>query len=132
MTPEQLKQKPFEEMIKILHEKLDTEEGESNKDEKKTITYSDIPEQDSASDTSTVDEEESNTTLTFQVHNGWSNTMHDQDDSIHDEDNSSEPEHESSEEESVHKIHPYTVNGEQSNEQDNKFLTTNFEVKVEN
>ena len=30
MTPEQLKQKPFEEIIKKQHEKLDTEEGESN------------------------------------------------------------------------------------------------------
>ena len=30
MTPEQLKQKPFEEIFKKQHEKLDTEEGESN------------------------------------------------------------------------------------------------------
>ena len=30
MTPEQLKQKPFEEIFKTQHEKLDTEEGESN------------------------------------------------------------------------------------------------------
>ena len=29
MTPEQLKQKPFKEIFKIQHEKLDTEEGES-------------------------------------------------------------------------------------------------------
>ena len=30
MTPEQLKKKPFKEIIKIGHEQLDTEEGESN------------------------------------------------------------------------------------------------------
>ena len=30
MTPEQLKQKPFKEIFKNQHEKVDTEEGESN------------------------------------------------------------------------------------------------------
>ena len=33
MTPQQLKKKPFEEIIKIDHEKLDTEESKSNTDE---------------------------------------------------------------------------------------------------
>ena len=33
MTPEQLKKKLFEQVIKIDQEKLDTEEGESTKDE---------------------------------------------------------------------------------------------------
>ena len=33
MTPKQLKQKPFEEIFKKQHEKLDTEEGESNEEE---------------------------------------------------------------------------------------------------
>ena len=51
---------------------------------------------------------------------------------IHDEDNSSELEDNSSEENSVNEIQPCTKNGEQYNEQDNKLLTTNFEVKVEN
>ena len=40
MTPEQLKQKPLEEIIKIQHEKLDTEEGESNEKEEETTTSS--------------------------------------------------------------------------------------------
>ena len=40
MTPEQLKQKPFKEMIKIQHEKLDTEGGESNEEYDKTTTSS--------------------------------------------------------------------------------------------
>ena len=40
MTPEQLKQKPLEEIIKIQHEKLDTEEGESNEKEEETTTPS--------------------------------------------------------------------------------------------
>ena len=33
LTPEQLKQKPFEEIIKIGHKQLDTEKGESNSNE---------------------------------------------------------------------------------------------------
>ena len=33
MTPEQLKQKPFVEIFKNRHEKIDTQEGESNEEE---------------------------------------------------------------------------------------------------
>ena len=51
MTPEQLKQKPFEEIFKIHHEKLDTEEGESNEEEEESTTSSEKSEQDSESDT---------------------------------------------------------------------------------
>ena len=47
---------------------------------------------------------------------------------IHDEDNLSEPEDDSSEDNCVNEIQPYTENGEQNIEQDNKLLTTNFEV----
>ena len=36
MTPEQLEKIPFEQNIKIEHEELDTEEGESNKDEEES------------------------------------------------------------------------------------------------
>ena len=41
MTPEQLKQKPFEEIFKNQHEKVDTEKGESNEEEQKSTTSSD-------------------------------------------------------------------------------------------
>ena len=51
---------------------------------------------------------------------------------MHDEDNSSEPEDDSSEENSKNEIETHTNNGEQNNIQDNKLLSTNFEVKVEN
>ena len=44
---------------------------------------------------------------------------------IHDEDDSSE-------DENVYEIETHTENGEQNNIQENKLLTTNFEVKVEN
>ena len=76
-------------------------------------------------DTSTEDEEEAETTETLQVHNVLNSTMHDEDDSIQDEDDS--PEHEN-----ITENETYQDNGEQNNVQDNKLLTTNFEVKVEN
>ena len=38
MTPSQLKKKPIEPIVKIEHEKLDTEEGESNKEEEESTT----------------------------------------------------------------------------------------------
>ena len=51
---------------------------------------------------------------------------------MHDEDNSSEPEDDTSEDNSANEIQPYADDGEQDNKQENKLLTTNFEVKVEN
>ena len=60
MTPEQLKQKPFEEIFKNQHEKVDSEEGESIEEEEKFTTseelieeystFSDMSRQDSESD----------------------------------------------------------------------------------
>ena len=61
MTPEQLKKEPYESIIKIKqHEKLDTEEGESNKDEQESTTSSEISEEDSTSDTPMETTEASN------------------------------------------------------------------------
>ena len=117
MTPEQLKQKPFEESYKKQQEKLDTEVGESNKDGEGTTISSDIPEQDD-------EEEESNITQTLQVHHGMNETARD-------EENSSEAEDDTSEENSVYEIESHLVNGEQ-NEHKDKLLCTTFEVKVEN
>ena len=96
--------------------KVDTEKGELNTDENKSTTSSEMPEHDSESDTTADDTEESNPTETLQIHNVC-NTKHDEDDSSQDE--------------NVIEIEPHTVNGEQNNAQDNKLLTTNFEVKVE-
>ena len=65
MTPEQLKQKPFEEIFKNQHENVDTDERESTKVEEEYTTseelteeyskFSDMSKQDSESDTN-VDE----------------------------------------------------------------------------
>ena len=106
MTPEQLKQKPFEEIFKNLHEKVDTEEGESNEEEEEFITseeltedeystFSDMSRQDSESDIN-VDEtehQENQQTPALQIHNTYNTTMHDKDNSIHDEYDTSENEH---------------------------------------
>ena len=125
MTPEQLKQKPFKEIIKIGHEKLDTEEGESNEEEEEFTTLSEMSEQDSEPDTTADNTEASQPTQMFQTHNVLDNIMDDEDDSIHDE-------HESSEEEHVTEIETHEDNRKQNNKQDHKLQTINFEVKVEN
>ena len=124
MTPEQLKQKCFKEIFKIQHEKLDTEEGESNEQEEESTTSSEKSEQNSESDTCTEDEQETNTTETHQIHNDLNNT-------IYDEENSSEDQNDISEKENVTEMQIYENNGEQ-NKQEDKLLSTNFEVKVEN
>ena len=60
MTPEQVKQKPFDEIFKNQYEKVDTDEGESTKVEeeyttseeltKEYSTFLDMSKQDSESD----------------------------------------------------------------------------------
>ena len=124
MTQEQLKQKPFKEIFKNEHEKVDTEEGESNQEEGKSTTSSDKSEQNSESDITTEDEEEPNKTETDQVHNVLNETTHD-------EENGSEAEDDTSEEENITEMPTYEIYAEK-NVQDNTLLTTNFEVKVEN
>ena len=106
MTPEQLKQKQFEEIFKNQHEKVDTDEGESIEEEEEFTTsedlieeystFSDMSKQDSESDISVDDTqhpENPHTHETLQIHNTYNTTMHDKDNSIHDEYNTSENEH---------------------------------------
>ena len=124
LTTEQLKQKPFEEIFKNQHEKVDAEEGESIEEEEKFTTSSDKSEQNSESDIKTEDEDETNTSEIHQVNNVLNETTHD-------EDNSSEAEDDTPEDENVTEMQTYENNGE-NNVQDNKLLSTNFEVKVEN
>ena len=99
MTPEQLKQKHFEEIFKNQHEKLDTDEGESIEEEEEFTTseeltedeystFSDMSKQDSESDINvddTQDEQYTHTPETLQIHNIYNTTMHDKDNLIHDE-----------------------------------------------
>ena len=92
MTPEQLKQKHFEESFKNQHEKVDTEEEESTKVQDKLTTseelteeYStslDMSKQNSESDINiddTQDDLNSPTPETLQIHNTYNTTMHDND-----------------------------------------------------
>ena len=119
MIPDQLKQKPLEEIFKKQHEKFDTVEGESNEAEHKFTVSSEKLEQDSESDTMIQDEQASEPMQTFPTHNDVNETIHDDDDS------STE-----SEEENVIDIETDQNNGEK-NEHEDKLLSTNFEVKVE-
>ena len=102
MTPEQLKQKPFEEIFKNHYEKVDTEEGESIEEEEEFTTseeltedeystFSDMSKQDSESDINVDDilyPENPHTPETQQNNT----TMHDKDNLIHDEYDTSENE----------------------------------------
>ena len=124
MTPEQHKQKLFEEIFKNQHEKVDTNKGGSNEEEEKSTTSSEKSEQDSESDKTTEDEEKPSTTQTHQVRNVLNETTHD-------EENVLETEDDTSDEENVIEMQIYENNGEQNKPED-KLLTTNFEVKVEN
>ena len=96
MTPEQLKQKLFEEIFKNQHEKVDMEKGESNQEEEKSTTSSDESEQNSESDITIEDEEETPTTEAHQVDNVLNET-------IHDEKNVSEAEDDTSQEQKCHR-----------------------------
>ena len=124
MTPEQLKQKPVKEIFKKQHEKLDTEEGESNDEGDESSTSPEKSEQDSESDTTADDTDASEPTKTYVTNQVLNNN-------IHEEENSSEAESDTSEDEIVAEMQTYENNGEK-NIQEDKLLTTNFEVKVEN
>ena len=81
-------------------------------------------EQDSESDTTGDDTDASEPTKTYHTNQVLNNT-------IHEEVNSSEGESDTSEDENVAEMQTYGNNGER-NEQEDKLLTTNFEVEVEN
>ena len=68
MSPEQLKKKPIKQIVKFEHEKLDTEEKESNKDEEESTTSTELSEENSASDTPTEAIEDSKAIEIPQVH----------------------------------------------------------------
>ena len=116
MTPEQLKQKPFEEIFKNPHENVDIDEGESTEDEEKSTTSSDKLEQDSESDITTEDEEETNTTETHQVHNDLNETIHDEENSSVTKDNSIHDEYDTSENENTIEIETFEHYGEKIHE----------------
>ena len=112
MTPEQLKQKPFEEIFKNQHENVDTEGGQSNEEEEKSTTSSDKSEQDSESDITTEDEQETNTTETYQFHNILNETTHG-------EGNVSDAEDDTSEEQNLNEMQTYGNNGRKTNKKRN-------------
>ena len=118
MTPEQLKQKPFEEIFKNQHENVDTDEGESTKVKEeftpseeyteKYSTFSHMSKQNSESDINIDDtqhQENSYTPETLQNNT----TMHGKDDLIHDENDTSE-------DENISEIETFEDNGEKIDE----------------
>ena len=102
MTPERLKQKPFEEIFKNQHEKVDTEEGESIEEEEEFTTFEELTQdeystfsgmskQDSESDINVDDTQYPENPYTPETLQN-NTTMHDKDNSIHDEYDTSENE----------------------------------------
>ena len=134
MTPEQHKQKPFEEIFKNQHEKVDTDEGESTKVQEEFTTseeltqdeystFSDMSKQDSESDIN-VDEtqhQENPQTPELQIHNTYSTTMHDEDDAIHDE-------YDTSEDENITEIETFEHYGEKIHETEESKPTETSQV----
>ena len=135
MTPEQLKQKPFEEIFNNQHEKLDTDEGESIEEEEKFTTseeltedeystFSDMSKQDSESDINiddTQDEQNPHTPETLQIHNTYNTTMHEKDDVIHDE-------YDTSEDENITEIETFEHHGEKIHETEESKPTETSQV----
>ena len=135
MTPEQLKQKPFEEIFKNQHEKVDTDEGEFTKVQEEFITseeltegeystLSDMSKQDSESDINVDDTqhpENLHTPETLQIHNTYNTTMHDKDDLIHDE-------YETSEDENISEIETFEHYGEKIHETEGSIPTETSQV----
>ena len=124
MTPEQLKQKPFEEIFKNQHEKVDTDEGESIEEEEKSTTSSDMSKQHSESDLNvddTQDEQNPHTSITLQIHNIYNTTMHDKNDLIHDE-------YDTSEDENTIEIETYEDYGEKIHETEESIPTETSQV----
>ena len=115
-----LLQKCFEEIFKKQHEKLDAEEGDSNDEGYESSTSPEKSEQDSESDTTADDTDASEPTKTYHTNQVLNST-------IHEEDNSSEAKSDISEDENVAEMQTYENTGEQ-NKQEDKLLTTNFEV----
>ena len=137
MTPEQLKKKPFEEIFKNQHEKVDTEEGESTKIEEEDefttseeltqdeySTSSDMSKQDSESDVNiddTQDEQNSQIPETLQIHNTYNTAMNDNDDLIHDE-------YDTSEGENIIEIETFEQYGEKIHETEESMPTETSQV----
>ena len=127
-TPEQLKLSPL-----TVHpnQKLDTEEGESNRDEQESTisnkgeeessTLSDISKQNSESDINVADtqnQENSQTPETLEIYNVYSTTYHA---SICDE-------YDTSEDENITEIEPYEHYGKKIHETEESKLQKHLKV----
>ena len=135
MTPEQMKMNPIKPIIKVkTNEELDTEEGESNKDEQEYAisikeedeysTFSHMSKQDSEFDINvhdTQDEQNSHTPETLQIHDKYNTTMHNKDDLIHDE-------YDTSQNKNITEIDTYEDFGEKIHETEESISTETSQV----
>ena len=134
MTPEQLKQKPFEEIFKNQHEKVDTNKGESTKVQEEFTTseeltqdeystFSDMSKQDSESNINVYDtqHQENSYTPGLQIHYTYNTTMHDKHNLIHEE-------YDTSENKNIIEIETYEHYGEKIHETEQSISTETSQV----
>ena len=134
MSPEQLKQKSFEEIFKNQHEKVDTDEGESTKVQEEFTTSEELTEEYSTfSDMlkpyseseinvdDTQDDLNLHTPEKLPIHNTYNTTMHDKDDLIHDE-------YDTSEDENISEIETHEDYGEIIHETEESIPTETSQV----
>ena len=135
MTSEQMKKNPIKPITKVkTNEELDTEEGESNKDEQEYAisnkeeeeysTFSHMSNQDYELHINvhyTQDEQNSHTPETLQIHDKYNTTMHNKDDLIHDE-------YDTSENENKTEIETYEDFGEKIHETEGSIPTETSQV----
>ena len=121
MTPEQMKMNPIKPIIKVqTNEELDKEEGGSIIDEEESTETSQelSEEQNSTSDIYIEDQEDSKSIETSRVRNVLNKSIPNEVDSHTVED--------------VTEIELPIENGEQINAKEDKLITTNFEIIIEN
>ena len=118
MTPEQLRNTPSKPLIKVYpNQEIDIDEEESTNEEEESTTSTEFSE-NSTSDTPSEASDDSKLIETSQVHTVFNKTTHDEDDSSQDK--------------HMTEFEPCKENGEQNIVQENKLLSTNFTVKIEN
>ena len=86
MTPEQMKVNPIKPIVKVNpNQELNTDDGESSKQQEESTTSTEMSDEKSKSDIHTKNTEELKPTETFQDLTVFNKTTQDEDDSSEDE-----------------------------------------------
>ena len=130
ITPEQLKQKPFEEFFKNQHEKVDKDEGESTKVEEEYTTSEELTEEYStfSNMSKQVSEPDINVDETQHQDNSYTPETLQNNTTIHDNDDLTDDENNTSESENIIEIETYEHYGEKLHETEESIPTDASQV----